>query len=361
MADNQGKMLVFIGSYAEAANNGVYVYQLDTESGALSQLDQVSGLQNPTFLSLDAKARKLYAIAEKLEDGQRKGAAVAFGIEPSVGKLTELNRSVTVDTSTCHIQRSSDDRFFVVASYGGGKIGMVALQEDGTIGPLLDAKQHQGSSVHPERQDRPHPHSAFFSPDQRFVFVPDLGMDRVVAYRIHADSNKLEPHGETAVQPGAGPRHLVFHPNGKFVYVINELDSTVASFRYDASAGTMEKLEVVSTLPAGFEGESACAEIQISPDGKYLYGSNRGHDSIVVYAVEPESGKLTTVDFTSTRGGHPRHFSLSPDGKFLIAANRDTDNLLVFHVDRSSGKLEFTGHTAQVSKPVCVKMAVFSG
>lgn len=360
MADNQGKMLVFIGSYAEAANSGVYVYQLDTESGALSQLDQVSGLQNPTFLSLDAKARRLYAIAEKLEDGQRKGAAVALEIDPAAGKLTELNRSGTVNTSTCHIQRSADNRFFIVASYGGGQVGMVALQEDGTIGPLLDAKQHAGSSVHPERQDRPHPHSAFFSPDQRFVFVPDLGMDRIVGYRIDAGAGKLEPHGETAVQPGAGPRHLVFHPNGKYVYVINELDSTVTSFLYEASAGTMEKLEIVSTLPAGFEGENACAEIQISPDGKYVYGSNRGHDSIVVYAVDPDSGTLTPVDFTSTRGGHPRHFSLSPDGAFLIAANRDTDNLVVFRVDRSTGKLEFTGHTAQASKPVCVRMAVFA-
>lgn len=353
------KLLVFVGSYAEAEHDGVYVYELDRETGALAPMDRVSGLQNPSFLNVDARRRLLYAIAERFEDGQRKGAAVSFAIDAASGKLRELNRAATVDTTTCHIQRDATDRFLVVASYGGGKIGLVELKEDGTIGALLDMKQHEGGSVHPERQDRPHPHSAFFSPDNRFVFIPDLGLDRVRGYRLNAEKRQLQFHEDAAVPPGAGPRHMAFHPNGRFAYVINELDSTVASFRYDAEAGRLTALEVVSTLPDGFSGENDCAEIQISPDGKFVYGSNRGHDSIVVYEVDSESGRLSVVEHVSTRGGHPRHFSLTPDGDYLIVANRDSDNIVVFRVDSASGKLTFTGHTVQASKPVCVKMAYF--
>ncbi|PYI53177.1 lactonase family protein [Paenibacillus flagellatus] len=359
MTSNERKRLVFIGSYAEASNDGVYVYRMDEATGALSPLDRVGGLQNPTFLSLDVERKRLYAIAERLEDGQRMGAAVTFEIEPASGKLRELRRVGTTDTTTCHIQRDATDRWVVTASYGGGKVGLSAVGEDGTIGELLDMKQHEGHSVNPERQDRPHPHSAFFSPDNRFVFVPDLGMDRIRAYRIDEERGQLVHHGDTPVQPGAGPRHLAFHTSGTFVYVINELDSTVTSFRYDAAAGELHTLEVVSTLPEGFDGDNACAEIQVSPDGRFVYGSNRGHDSIVVYAVNPDTGKLTRVEHVSTRGGHPRHFSLSPEGDVLIAANRDSNNLVVFRVDPATGKLSYTGHTAEVSKPVCVKIAYF--
>lgn len=358
MTDKQ-KMLVFVGSYAEAADSGVYVYGMDMETGGLTELDRVSGVQNPSFLNLDAAKNRLYAIGERLEDGRRFGAAVSFAIDSVQGKLRELNRAGTVETTTCHIQRDAGDRFLVVASYSGGQVGLVKIGADGTIGELLDAKQHEGGSVHPERQDRPHPHSAFFSPDNRYVFVPDLGMDRIRAYRLNPEAGKLEFHGDTTVQPGAGPRHLAFHPGGQYAYVINELDSTITSFRYDAAAGTLQTLEVASTLPAGFEGENATAEVQISPDGNYLYGSNRGHDSIVVYAIDAETGKLTLVGHTSTRGGHPRHFSLSPEGDFLLAANRDSDNIVVFRIDKETGKLAYTGNTVQVSKPVCVKMEVF--
>ena len=359
MNQSNGTMLVFIGSYAEAKDNGVYVYRMDTETGALTPLDQVAGLQNPTFLSLDAGKKRLYAIAERLVDGQRQGAAVTFEIDPASGKLTEIGRVGTFDTTTCHIQRDATNRFFAVASYSGGKVGLSAAGENDTVGELLDVRQHEGGSVHPERQDRPHPHSVFFSPDNRFAFVPDLGMDRIRGYRLDPVAGKLAFHGDTAVQPGAGPRHLAFHPNGAYAYVINELDSTVTGFRYDADSGAMRTIQVVSTLPEGFAGENACAEVQISPDGGFLYGSNRGHDSIVVYAIDRETGALSVVEHVSTGGGHPRHFSLSPEGDYLLAANRDSDNIVVFRVDRRSGKLEYTGHTVQASKPVCVKMARF--
>ncbi|WP_010276320.1 lactonase family protein [Paenibacillus senegalensis] len=354
------RMLVFIGSYSEEKDNSVHVYALDEKTGALSLLDQVSGLQNPTFLSLDTDNARLYSIAERRsEQGERMGAAVSFEIDPRAGTLKELNRAGTVDATTCHIKRDKHNRYVVVSSYGGGKVGLVSLTADGRIGQLLDVHEHQGSGPNKDRQEGPHPHSAWFSPDERFVFVPDLGIDRVQIYAIDEDKQKLVPHGSAELHPGAGPRHMAFHPSGRYAYVINELDSTVTAFQYDAQAGQLAYLAHYSTLPGDYKGESYCAEIQISPDGRYVYGSNRGHDSIAVYRIDEASGELAVVQFCSTYGEHPRHFSLSPDGKWLIAANRDTNNVVTYRVDQESGKLQPTGQQITVAKPVCIQMDYF--
>ncbi|CAM2846062.1 lactonase family protein [Paenibacillus sediminis] len=355
MTTQSERMLLFIGSYAEASDPGVYVYSFDETTGELTRLHQVSGIKNPTFLNLDAQHKKLYSIGETVSnDGKKVGEVISFAVDTGKGTLTELNRVQSTDATTCHIQRDAEDRYLIVASYHGGKIGLLSLEENGMVGKLLDMKQHEGKGAHPERQSQPHPHSAFFSPDGRFIFVPDLGIDRIRAYTINHDSKKLEFHGETATHPGAGPRHLAFHPNGNLAFVINEVDSSITSFRYDAEAGQLHTIETVSTLPAEFQGENTTAEIRVSNDGKYLYGSNRGHDSIVVYAIDAQSGKLTYVEHVPTEGGHPRHFTLTPNGNYLISANRDSNNLTVFRVNQQTGKLEYTGRSAEVSKPVCV-------
>lgn len=352
----QHRLLLFIGSYAEAQSSGVYVYEFNQETGAMKRLDEVAGLKNPTFLNVDAAGYKLYSIAEQtLESGDRVGAAVSFSINPETGKLTELNREVNLDATTCHIQRDSASKFVIVSSYHGGKVGLVALKQDGTLGSLMDEKQHEGHGPDPERQEGPHVHSAFFSPDERYLFVNDLGLDRIKAYTLDKEQGKLVYHGETITEAGAGPRHLAFHPSGSLAFVINELNSTIVSYRYDAEKGKLEPIQSVSTLPEDFNGESITAEIVVSPDGRFVYGSNRGHDSIVVFAVDSESGKLSLVQHISSGGGHPRNFALTPDGSFLIAANRDSNNLVSFRVDQESGKLQPTGESAEVSKPVCVK------
>ncbi|GIP35201.1 lactonase family protein [Paenibacillus sp. J2TS4] len=360
MTTHSVRMLVFIGSYAEASDSGVYVYSFDGASGELALLDQVSGLKNPTFLNLDAARLKLYSIEETETEAGRSGGAVSFSIDPQQGTISKLNQAVTVDSPTCHIQRDADDRYLIVSSYHGGQVGLVSLNEDGTIGKLLDVKQHEGNSVHPERQEQPHPHSAFFSPDYKYVYISDLGLDRIVAYSIDAAHGTLKQCGETVIHPGAGPRHLAFHPDGKYAFVINELDSTITSLRYEADSGRLLPFETVTTLPVDYNGDNSCAEITVSRDGNFLYGSNRGHDSIVVYSIDKSSGKLTLVEHVSTEGKHPRHFALTPDGDFLIAANRDTDNLTVFRVNQDTGKLTYTGNSFSVSKPVCVQMAYFS-
>jgi 6-phosphogluconolactonase len=354
------RMLVFAGSYAEAADNGVYVYSFDEQSGELQLLDQAAGLKNPTFLNVDVTNRVVYAISEAVSpEGKKAGEIVAFAVDSATGKLSLLNRALSVDAPTCHIQRDNESRYLLTVSYHGGMVGLMSIAEDSRVGELLDSKQHEGRSVHPERQDRPHPHSTFFSPDGRYLFVQDLGLDTIFTYAIDTAENRLTLQGKTKTHPGAGPRHLSFHPSGNYAFVINEVDSTVSSFAYDRENGQLSHIETVPTLPPGFEGENTCAEIAVSADGRFVYGSNRGHDSIVVYAADSATGKLTLVEHVSAEGAHPRHFALTPGGRYLLCASRDTNNIAVFRVDRDTGRLTFTGKSVSVSKPVCVQPFIF--
>ncbi|WP_411346204.1 lactonase family protein [Paenibacillus sp. WLX1005] len=360
MANPSQRLLVFAGSYAEAADPGVYVYECNEQTGELTATDSFSGIQNPTFLNVDAASKRLYALGETVSETGAKGKggeAAAFAIDAATGKLELLNRVRTIDGPPCHIQRSDDNRYLTMVSYHGGMVGLISLKEDGSVGELLDVHQHEGHSVDPQNQDRPHPHSTFFDPSGKYLIVQDLGLDRVRTYELKPESNELKFTVDVAATPGAGPRHLVFHPNGQFAFVINELNSTVTSYRYDA--GVLNEVQSIPTLPADYDGFNGCAEIAISEDGRYLYGSNRGHDSIVQYAVNSETGKLTLVQHVSTEGGHPRHFSLLPGGKYALVANRDGNNIVVFAIDSESGKLSYTGKSAEVSKPVCVWGAYF--
>ncbi|WNS45705.1 lactonase family protein [Paenibacillus sp. MMS20-IR301] len=361
------KLLLFTGSYATAEESGVQVFAFDgAAGGTLERLDTAEGITNPTFVNVDPSGLKLYAIGEKPNGaGGKEGEVITFAIEPETGKLTELSRiptmsaAGTAQATTCHINRDADHKHIVVCSYHGGTVGLLALDEAGLPVALTDTAVHTGHSVRPG-QDKPHPHSAIFSPDETFLFVSDLGLDLIRSYRIHEETGKFEVIGDTKLHEGAGPRHFVFHPDGKSAYVINELDSSVTSFKYDADTGALQTAYTISTLPDDYPADkNGCAEIAFSKDGKYLYGSNRGHDSIVVYAVNPETAELTVVQHESTRGGHPRHFTVTPDGAYLIVANRDGNNLVVFSLDAASGLLNFTGNTAELSKPVCVRPAAF--
>jgi 6-phosphogluconolactonase len=365
--EKQTKLLLFTGSYANATENGVQVFEFDSEAGGtLKLIDSVQGLTNPTFVNVDASALRLYAIGEKPNgEGGKEGEVVTFAIDAKSGKLSELNRIDSMpasgkgQTTTCHISRDLSDKYVVVCSYHGGTVGLITLNEEKIADQLTDVAIHSGHGQHPERQDRPHPHSAIFSPDGQYLFVSDLGLDLIRTYKINRELNKLEVHGETALHPGAGPRHFTFHPDGKSAYVINEVDSTITSFTYDSATGTLHTVDTVSTLPEEFKEENTCAEIATSMDGRYLYASNRGADNIAVFAVDNLTAKLTLIEYVSTRGGHPRHFALTPDGAYLIVANRDANNLVVFSIEAASGRLVFTGNTAEVSKPVCVKPVIF--
>ncbi|WP_410511570.1 lactonase family protein [Paenibacillus sp. BR2-3] len=363
----QAKLLLFTGSYSDAADSGIQVFQFNGEAGgSLRLVHKIEGIANPTFVNVDPLNMRLYAIGEKPNgEGGKEGEVAAYAIHPESGELSELSRTATMPAhgksqmTTCHISRDLDSQYLVVCSYHGGTIGLVSLDEEGKTGRLCDTAVHSGHGAHPERQDRPHPHSAIFSPDGRFVFVSDLGLDMIRCYRINRESGTLEPQRDTALHPGAGPRHLAFHPDGNSAYVINEVDSTITSFTYERGTGVLNTVMTVPTLPEEFIGENTCAEIALSRDGRFLYGSNRGSDTIVVYAVDADTAKLTLIEHVSTRGGHPRHFTVTPDGGYLIVANRDGNNLVVFALDGKTGRLTFTGNTAEVSKPVCVRPALF--
>ncbi len=353
--NNSSQQFAFIGSYAEPSSPGVYVCSYDSETGALSLASSVSGLKNPTFLDIDKTELRLYALAEGIDaDGQRYGEANAYSIEPNTGQLTLLNKQQTVPSPICHIVLDRTYRNLMVSSYHGGMVGLSPIQEDGRISPLADIRQHIGASILPI-QSQPRAHSMTVDRLNRFVLACDLGLDRIIIYRLDAQGQRLIPHKEVKLTPGSGPRHWQFHPSLPYGYVINELNATITAFSYDEQQGQLTMIQTVPTLPSEYDGENACADIHISPDGRFLYGSNRGHDSIVVYAIDPSNGSLSFVEHTSTMGQHPRGFTITPDGRFVIVANRDTNDIVTFRRDDETGKLTPTGHVLQLSKPVCIK------
>lgn len=357
---NKERLLLFVGSYAEAEDSGVYVYELDLATEDLHQLDAVSGMKNPTFVTVEPETHMLYAISEKkTEAGDRAGEVVALAIDPKAGTLTEVNRVQTIQPSSSHIQRDQTGNFVAVSGYHGGNIGLVRVASDGRLIGLSDEQQHEGHGADPVRQDRPHPHSAQFSPDNRYLVVADLGLDLVRTYALNPDKGTLRPVSDAITPPGSGPRHLAFHPGGQFVYSINEVGNSITSYSYEAESGRLTPIETLSTLPEHYEGENTTAELTVSRDGRYLYGSNRGHDSIVQFRIDPDSGKLTYVEHVPSEGGHPRHFALTPEGDYCIVANRDSNNLVLFRIDPDNGRLQSTGVTSTVSKPVCVQPVLF--
>ncbi|GAE04935.1 6-phosphogluconolactonase [Paenibacillus sp. JCM 10914] len=300
----KARTLIFTGAYAEATQTGVCVYSFDDESGKMELLDEVSGIKNPTFVNVNPGTERLYAIGEISDDGEKAAEIVTFAIDPASGKLTELNRVRSVSSSTCHIQRDEAGKHLIVTSYHGGLVGLHRIDEDGVAGELLDEKKH-AELVAIRDDQQPRAHSAFYSPDEKYIFVQDLGLDKILSYTLVNET--LNYVGETVLDEGVGPRHLAFHPSGKYAYVINELNSSVTVLQYET--GRLSPLETVSTLPVDFDGESYCAEIAVAEDGRTVYGSNRGHDSIVVFSVHEGTGRLSPVQYISTEGGHPRHFA----------------------------------------------------
>jgi len=354
----EGDVLVYVGTYTQTSSEGIYVYHLDTTSGALSYVATSPPLDSPSFLVIDSNQRYLYAVNEVGEfGGEPTGAVSALEIDASTGGLTLLNQQSSGGGHPCHLDIDAGNGCIVVANYGGGTVSMLRIRDDGSLGPP-DTIIHEGSSILP-RQETPHAHSITVAPGNTFAVAADLGMDKVLVYRINREDGLLEPHDEVAIQAGAGPRHMAFHPNGRFVYLINEIDNTMNTFAYDGKGGGLTELQSVSTLPADWQGASGTAEVRVHPSGKFLYGSNRGHDSIAIYTIDGETGRLQIVDFEPTQGEHPRNFNLDPSGTFLLAANHNSDTIYSYWVDQTTGKLTPTGHGADaVGMPVCLKFTV---
>jgi 6-phosphogluconolactonase len=350
--------LVFVGTYVRAEDDGIFTYRMDSESGAWTPLGAAKGVGNPSFVALHPNGRYLYAVGELGEfQGKRSGSVNAFAVSADTGALAFLNRQPSLGAGPCHLTVDATGCCVLVANYGGGSVTAVPIAEDGSLGEPTDFHQHAGSSVNPSRQEGPHAHSVTLDPANRRAFVADLGLDRILIYRLDAGAGTLTPNDPAwaPVKAGAGPRHFAFHPSRRWAYVINELDNTVTAFRYDETEGTLAEFQHITTLPAGFSGTSYCADVRVSSDGRFLYGSNRGHDSIVIYAIDGHTGRLDCAGHAETQGAWPRNFALDPSGAFLYAANQNSDNIVAFRVDRETGGLTATGHVVSAPKPVCIQ------
>lgn len=364
------KPLVYVGTYSEpilfgtgqvlqGKGKGIYLFRFDAEKGALEPLAVKEGVRNSSYLAFDPARRFLYCVNEFKEyEGRASGAVSAFRIDPETGALSYLNTRASHGTDPCHLIVDKTSKCVLVANFASGSVSVLPIAADGSLEEASCVIQHQGTSVDPKRQAGPHAHAVELSADNRFAFVPELGADEVRIYALDAEKGRLTPNPNQAfvkVAPGAGPRQLVMHPDGRLAFLINELNSTMTSYRYNAEKGTLTEIQTLPTLPPDFKGHSTCAEVQIHPSGRFLYGSNRGHDSLVIYAVDPESGRLSVVGHESTRGKIPRNFEVHPSGRFLAAANQDSDNVVMFRIDPATGRLTPSGNVVSAGTPICVR------
>ena len=350
---------LYVGTYQAEGRAGIFHLRFDSESGRLSRQSAVSSVAHPSFLALHPTGRHLYAASEA--PGGVDGEICAFDIDPNTGDLAPLGRRPAHGRATCHVAVDAAGRHVLATNYGSPTVVAYPLLPDGALGESATVHRHAGRGVHP-RQSEPHPHSVNVDPTNRFLYCPDLGLDRVVAYRLDAATGPTV-HGAPpplATAPGAGPRHLAFHPSLPRIYVVNEIDCTVLTCSWDRESGALEGLGAVSTLPAGFTGPSHCADIHVHPTGRFLYASNRGHDSIAVFRLDPVTGLPSPAGHAATRGRTPRNFALDPTGSFLLAANQDSGTIVVLRIEEETGSPLPTGVVAEVPTPVCLKFAPVS-
>jgi len=364
-----GRELVYVGTYTEpilfgtgkvlvGKGKGIYIYEIDAQSGQV-HLDAIKeGVVNPSYIAFGHDGNHVYAVNElKTYNGQASGTISAFGSGQKALDLKFLNLQPTMGTDPCHLALDHSGKFVAVANFRSGSVAVFPVLDDGSLGERTAFVQHDGSSIDPKRQARPHAHSVIFDPTNRYLLVPDLGIDKIVVYEFDSETGTIAYSQEKSISvtAGSGPRYLEYHPSGTFAYLINELNSTVTAFRVNKERAVLSEIQNIRTLPAGFEGESTCADLHITPSGQYLYASNRGHDSLAIFAIDQNSGKLELIGFESTKGETPRNFAIEPNGEFLLVGNQDTDNIVIFRIEHD-GTLKDTGIQIEVPTPVCIKI-----
>ncbi len=349
--------LVFITSFVAGEEGSVHAFRFDTKTGMLKSLHQNKGISNAFFLAVSPDSKTLYAIDTPNFGDKENDVVAAFTIERESGKLNRLNKQSTHGTASCYLDVDPSGKTVVVANYSSGSVAALPVQKDGSLGEAASFVQHSGSSIDPKRQKGPNAHSIEISPDGRFALSADLGIDKVQIYQLDASKSKLTPSEAqpfVKITPGSGPRHLTFHPNEKHVYVINELSNTVTFFDYAVESGKLSERQTISTLPADFTGTSYCADLKITPDGRFLYGSNRGHDSVAVYRIGND-GKLTLVEIKESLGKGPQNLLITPDGGWLVCANMPGNNVIVFQINKENGKLTANDGTIEIPMPSCIR------
>lgn len=354
-------MFAYVGCYTtpdrDGRGDGINVYRVDPASAEWRHVQLVADAPNPSFLTVDRTGRRLYCV----HGGDTFSHVSAFAIDQDSGRLAFLGDQPCGGPNPVALSVDATNRLLVVANYANGTTAALPILPDGSLGAVSDLRHQTGEhGPHPTEQTVPHPHHIPLDPAGKVALVPDKGLDRVFIYRLDPTNGTLLPADPPSIQsrPGAAPRHAAFHPSAAWAYVINELDSTLAAYAYDAAAATLNERQLVSTLPPGFSGRSSTAEIAVAPSGRFLYGSNRGHDSIVIYSIDSETGALTAIGWESTQGRQPRFFCLDPSGGFLYAANQNSDTIVAFRVNQESGGLTPTGQVVPTGSPVCI---VFAG
>lgn len=343
--------LVYVGTYTGQKSKGIYAFRM-SKDGKLAPLGLVAETPSPSFLAIHPKEKYLYAANEKND-----GTVSAFAIDATSGKLNLLNDQPSHGGGPCHVIVDETGKTLMVANYGAGSIAAYPIGKDGRLGEATAKIQHQGSSVDTRRQKGPHAHHITTDPSNRYTLVCDLGLDKVLIYRLDPAKSSLTANDPAfgSLKPGAGPRHLAFHPKGEFAYVNNEMNSTLTVFKFDKKRGALEEVQTITTLPADFKGNNSTAEIEVHPSGKFVYVSNRGHDSVAAYSIDQKTGKVTFLEHQPTQGKTPRNFAIDPKGEFLLAENQGSDSIVVFRIDGKTGKLQPTGEKAEVGSPVCIK------
>ena len=346
----------FTGTYTHGKSKGIYTVRFREKESEGQVISVAEGIRNPSFLALSPGGQYLYAVSE-LNSGGDGGEVVAYRVEKSNGSLTRLNSQKSGGDDPCYVTVDKTGRWVIVGNYSSGSVAVLPVQADGHLGKAVTRVVHEGSGPNKERQEKPHVHATVLSPDNRFLYVPDLGTDKIFIYRFDAANGSLSPAAQPfrTANPGSGPRHFVLHPSGKFAYLIEELTGTVSAYTVNPQDGSLDWTQRISSLPEGFKGFAGSADIHLSPDGRFLYASNRGDaNSIAVFSVHKRNGSLKPLSHPSVQGIHPRNFSLTPDGKFLLCANRDSDQIVIFARNRKTGMLTDTGKRISIPSPVCI-------
>lgn len=349
--------LVYFGTYTGPLSKGIYAYRYTSGTGKLDSLGVAAEIQRPSWVTVHPNHKVLYAVSELGNNGQSVASITSYTINPQTGMLTKLNTVPSGGGGACHLAVDKTGHALMVANYGTGSVASFRLEPDGHIGDRVSLMQHSGSGPDQKRQRGPHAHAVVLSPDERFLFVPDLGLDKIMIYKLDAATATLTPNDPpfAAVKPGSGPRHFAFAPNGKFAYALSEMGSLVTAFSYDAARGALTQIQAISTLPADFKGENDSAEVGLDATGRHLYASNRGDNSIAVFSVDKSKGTLKMIQRVPTQGKTPRNFALSPEGRYFFAENQDSNNVVPFKVDRGKGTLTQSGQVLEVGAPVCMK------
>ena len=349
---------MFVGTYTSGDAGGIFTCKFNATDGSLSKTANSGGITNPSFIALSPNHQYLYSVSEVSNfNGERSGGISAFKVDLQIGNLTPLNQQSTKGQGPCYVTVDQTGKWVLAANYGSGNVCLLPVNEDGSLAWAARVHQHEGSSVNPSRQSGPHAHCIVISPDNKYAFSADLGTDSIFGYELDLVKGELIPLDPVKTKPGSGPRHFAFHPNNKLAFSIQELDSTITSYQYEAEFGFLTSVQTVSSLPVGYSAANSCADIHVHPNGKFVYGSNRGHDTIVIYAVNEETGEMTPVQHESTRGETPRNFAIDPTGEFLLAENQKSNTIHVFRIDGETGLLTHTGNELEIPSPVCIQFA----